>query len=79
MDGPSERLIGSTPTQAAPPKPKRRQSRVLSFIRGLFGLIFAIGVVGAGAVGLVGWNLYDRYLTPQIYRRWMDCARISRR
>ena len=34
---------------------------MLAFIRGLFGLLFAIGLVGAGAMGLIGWNLYDRY------------------
>ena len=61
MDGYRERLIVSHDTPAPLPKPERRQSRVLSFIRGLFGLIFAIGVVGAGAVGLVGWNVYNRY------------------
>ncbi len=63
MDGPRERLTVPSRTAAAasPPKPRRRQSRVLAFVRGLFGLLFAVGLVGAGAVGLVGWNLYDRY------------------
>ncbi len=63
MDGPRERLTVPSRPAVAPvvPKPQRRPSRVLAFVRGLFGLVFAIGVVGAGAVGLVGWNLYDRY------------------
>ena len=46
---------------AAPVSPSgrpRRQSRFLAFVRGLFGLIFAVGLVGAGAAGLIGWNLY---------------------
>ena len=34
---------------------------MLAFVRGLFGLIFAIGLVGAGAASLVIWNLYARY------------------
>ena len=64
MDGPRERLIVPSQTgavSAAASQPRRRQSGVLAFVRGLFGLLFAIGLVGAGAVGLVGWNLYDRY------------------
>ena len=51
----------SSPSPAALPRAKRRQSRLLSFVRGLFGLIFAVGIVVAGAAGLIGWNLYDRY------------------
>lgn len=61
MDGSRERL--SVPSNEAP-KPassKRRQSRVLSFVRGLFGLFFAVGLVAMLGIGLVGWNLYDRY------------------
>jgi penicillin-binding protein 1A len=67
MDGPRERLPNSVDPSARsePPaktvKPKRRRNPVLGFVRGLFGLIFAVGLVGAGAAGLVGWNLYDRY------------------
>ena len=67
MDGPRERLPSSAdpsprsdpPSQTA--KPNRRRNPVLGFVRGVFGLVFAIGLVGAGAAGLVGWNLYDRY------------------
>jgi penicillin-binding protein 1A len=68
MDGPRERLPVSV--DPAPNKSvrnqktvtqQRRRHPVLAFVRGLFGLIFAIGLVGAGAVGLVGWNLYERY------------------
>jgi len=70
MDGPRERLpISGDPATSDPriekqpraPRPPRRQSRFLAFVRGLFGLIFAIGLVGAGAGGLVAWNLYTRY------------------
>jgi len=67
MDGPRERLPVSgdpAPSRAVSnqPSPKRRQrSPFLAFVRGLFGLIFAIALVGAGAAGLVGFNLYQRY------------------
>ncbi len=57
MDGYHDRLIVSHET----PSPKRRQSRFLSFVRGLFALFFAIGLVVAGALGLIGWNVYSRY------------------
>ncbi len=66
MDGPRERLTVSsadqpvsTPARLA--RKPRRQSRVLAFVRGLFGLAFAIGLVIAGAAGLIGWNVYERY------------------
>jgi penicillin-binding protein 1A len=49
------------PSSPQPPSSPRRESRILSFIRGLFGLVFAISLVGAGAAALVGWNVYDRY------------------
>jgi penicillin-binding protein 1A len=67
MDGPRERLPSSVDLIAAPgipqksAKPVHRRSPFLAFVRGLFGLIFAIGLVGAGAAALVGWNLYARY------------------
>jgi penicillin-binding protein 1A len=67
MDGPRERLPQSadaTPVPDATSKTARRsrkRSPFLAFVRGLFGLIFAVGLVGAGAAALVGWNLYDRY------------------
>jgi len=71
MDGPRERLPvsvdpGSSDSvrgkQQKKPAPGRSRSNpILAFVRGLFGLIFAIGLVGAGAAGLVGWNLYERY------------------
>jgi penicillin-binding protein 1A len=67
MDGSRERLPLSVDPAPAPPldrppvKKRRRRSPLLAFIRGLSGLIFAIGLVGAGAAALVGWNLYDRY------------------
>jgi penicillin-binding protein 1A len=71
MDGPRERLPvsvdpGSSDSvrgkqQKKPAPGRRRGNPILAFVRGLFGLIFAIGLVGAGAAGLVGWNLYDRY------------------
>ena len=66
MDGPRERLTvvsadqpASVPTKVV--RSPRRQSRVLAFVRGLFGLVFAIGLVCVGAAGLVGWNVYERY------------------
>ena len=43
------------------PKQKRRQSRFLAAIRGIFALVFAVGVVGAIGVALIGWNIYARY------------------
>ncbi len=66
MDGPRERLTVESAGQSAfapakPPKIPRRQSPVLAFVRGLFGLVFAIGLVCAGAAGLIGWNVYERY------------------
>ena len=67
MDGPRERLPVSADPTPPPPKtkhavkPRRRRSRFLAFVRGVFGLFFAIGLVGAGAAALVGWNLYGRY------------------
>ena len=66
MDGPRERLTMSSPdtpppAQPAQPAPRRRQSRVLAFVRGLFGLLFAVSLVGAGAGGLIAWNIYARY------------------
>jgi penicillin-binding protein 1A len=62
MDGPRERLI--LPSDESPPPriPRgRRPSGILAFIRGLFGLFFAIGLVAAGAGALVVWNVYERY------------------
>ena len=67
MDGPRERLPNSAeppPVHDTPPrtaKPRRRRNTFLAFVRGVFGLIFAVGLVCAGAVSLVGWNLYSRY------------------
>jgi penicillin-binding protein 1A len=61
MDGHRERLIVPSEPGPAPAKAPRRKSAVLSFVRGLFGLIFAIGVVAAAAGGLIAWNIYDRY------------------
>jgi penicillin-binding protein 1A len=66
MDAPRERVPTSAdlaPSEGARGNalPKRRRSPILAFVRGLFGLIFAIGLVAAGAVGLVGYSLYDRY------------------
>ncbi len=61
MDGPRERLIAPSEPSARPPRAPRRQSRVLAFVRGLFGLVFAVGLVGAGAAGLIGWSIYARY------------------
>ena len=68
MDAPRERLVveseapgTSTPPAPKTPRPKRRQSRFLAAIRGIFTLIFAIGAVGAGAAALIGWNVYSRY------------------
>ncbi len=66
MDGPRERLIvpsGQPEPAPAPrtPRPPRRQSSVLAFVRGLFGLIFAVGLVGVGAAALVGFSIYNRY------------------
>jgi hypothetical protein len=65
MDGPSERLPISAAPETAPEfsgkRTRRRRSRLLAFVRGLFGLIFAVGLVGAGAAALIGWNLYQRY------------------
>jgi penicillin-binding protein 1A len=61
MDGPRERLI--VPSEAPPqkPRPVPRQSPLLAFVRGLFGLISAILFVLAGAGGLIAWNMYERY------------------
>jgi len=62
MDGPRERLI--VPSEAPPPPQtplRRRPSGILAFIRGVFGLFFAIGLVAAGAGALVVWNVYERY------------------
>ena len=64
MDGPRERLIVPSDRQSASPpdsRPKPRQNPVLAFVRGLFGLVFAVGLVGAGAATLIGWNIYSRY------------------
>jgi penicillin-binding protein 1A len=66
MDAPRERLPVSDDTAShdilrTQPTLKRRRNPVLSFVRGLFGLFFAIGLVAAGAIGLVGYSLYDRY------------------
>ena len=59
MSGPRERpALSPFPKSSSKP---RRPSRFLGFVRGLFGLIFAISLVGAGAAALVGWNIYDRY------------------
>jgi len=60
MDGRRERLVmPSDPLSPLPPK--KRTSGFLAFVRGLFGLVFAIGVVGAAAAALIVWNIYDRY------------------
>ena len=67
MDGPRERLPSSDPARPTSDIPqqkgklRRRRSPFLAFVRGIFGLIFAVLLVAAGAAGLVGWNLYDRY------------------
>jgi penicillin-binding protein 1A len=63
MDAPRERLtVTSEPEVQAPPqRPKRRQSRFLAAVRGIFALVFAMGLVGAGAAALIGWNIYTRY------------------
>ncbi len=61
MDGPRERLIVPSGEKPPAPRPVRRQNPVLAFIRGLFGLIFAVGLVGAIAAALIGWNVYSRY------------------
>jgi len=67
MDGSRERLpvsVDPAPVGGVRSKQervRRKRNPILAFIRGLFGLFFAIGLVGAGAAGLVGWNLYQRY------------------
>ena len=71
MDAPRERLAVDSETPAATPAPnaplagkqkaKRKQSRFLAAVRGIFTLIFAVGAVGAGAAALIGWNIYSRY------------------
>ena len=70
MDAQRERLAVTSQVpspQAAPPeparrqRPKRRQSRFLAAIRGIFTLLFAIGAVAAGGAAVVGWNIYARY------------------
>ncbi len=59
MDGHRERLI--PPLPAATPRVARKQSRVLAFVRGLFGLVFAMVVVLVGIGGIVGYSLYAKY------------------
>jgi penicillin-binding protein 1A len=62
MDAPREKLAVTSEVETPPaPRPKRRQSRFLAAVRGIFALVFAIGVVAAGAGGLIGWNIYSRY------------------
>jgi penicillin-binding protein 1A len=71
MDAPRERLTVTSDETAVPDaagiapaprqRPRRRQSRILSIIRGIFALVFAMGAVGAGAAALIGWNIYSRY------------------
>jgi penicillin-binding protein 1A len=63
MDGPRERLVvpSEPPAERSPAPRKRRPSRFLAFIRGFFGLVFAMSLVAAGAVGLIGYNIYERY------------------
>jgi penicillin-binding protein 1A len=61
MDAPRERMPVSNQGVVKEKAGRRRQNPVLAFVRGFFGLLFAIGLVGAGAASLVGWNMYQRY------------------
>ncbi len=59
MNGPRARPV--SPRAPNPEPDPRRQSGILGFVRGLFGLMFAVSLVGAGAAALISWNIYDRY------------------
>jgi penicillin-binding protein 1A len=61
MDAPRERIAVTSEAETPAPRPKRRQSRFLAAVRGIFALLFAMGVVAAGAGALIGWNIYARY------------------
>jgi penicillin-binding protein 1A len=61
MDAPREKLAMTSEQETPPARPKRKQSRFLAAVRGIFALLFAMGVVIAGAGALIGWNIYARY------------------
>ena len=59
MNSPRERL--STQSASAQERPNGKQSRFLAAVRGIFGLLFAMGVVLAGLGGIAGYSLYQKY------------------
>lgn len=72
MDGPDPRdrlrtvfrLAGSSPGSASAKgvaQGRRRESRLLAFVRGVFAFCLIVGAIGAGVGGLVVWTTYRNY------------------
>jgi penicillin-binding protein 1A len=61
MDGHREPIV--VPSERKPDKQprRRRDGGFLAFVRGFFGLLSAMALVGLCAGGLVVWNVFDRY------------------
>jgi penicillin-binding protein 1A len=64
MDAPRERLAQSSvpPDPGGKPRPsKRREARLLGFVRGVFAFLFIAGISGAVIGAVVFWNIYNSY------------------
>ena len=58
MPSPEDRLA---PQAAAPVRPRRKGSRFLAFVRGVFAIFTVLIMIGGAAAALVGWTVYQNY------------------